>query len=137
MSRGLLNNNPGNLKVFKSHFFIGEKRQTTDPPFRQFYEIDFGYRAMFKQLEMYGECGINSIKTIITRWSGETKEIIEAYVNFICQKLDKQPNEILNMMDKNTLIQLVSAISQYYNVSEAIYEEVMAGYELFMTTKIK
>ena len=137
MSRGLDNNNPGNLKKVASHFFVGEKRKSTDDTFRQFYEMAFGYRAMLRQLQYYREYGWNTIRIIITHWSGETKEIVDPYVEFVSKAIGILADEPLTLKDKTQLMAIVDAISAYENGVPAVPDDVMDGYNLLYDTKMQ
>ena len=52
MSRGLRNNNPGNIRLDGVHW-KGEKEPSTDNEFKQFETKARGYRAMFQCLNTY------------------------------------------------------------------------------------
>ena len=52
MSRGLRNNNPGNIRRSKVRY-RGEVHPSQDPEFRQFSAPEWGYRAIFVLLDTY------------------------------------------------------------------------------------
>jgi hypothetical protein len=137
MSRGLDNNNPGNLVKSDSHYFVGEKFKSTDAKFRQFYEMAYGYRAMFRNLQFYRDYGWNTLRIIITHWDGETQEIVDNYVKAMLQYTGLPENEPLNMKDKATLIKLVAGISWFENGIDAVADDVEAGYNLLYDTKMQ
>ena len=52
MSRGLANNNPGNIRRSKVRY-KGEVQPSRDPSFKQFESPAWGYRAVFMLLHTY------------------------------------------------------------------------------------
>ena len=137
MSRGLNNLNPGNLKKVLSHYFVGEKRKSTDDTFRQFYEMSFGYRAMFRQLQLFKQYGWNTIRLIIVHWSGETAEIVDPYIAFVSQETGINPDEPLLLTNEIQLKDIVYAMSAYENGVPAVIDDVADGYNLLYDTKMQ
>lgn len=65
MSRGLRNNNPGNIRLSKIKY-LGEI-PSTDSAFKQFKTMAWGYRAMFVLLHTYQlKHGCNTLRDMIS-----------------------------------------------------------------------
>ena len=80
MSRGLRNNNPGNIRRGGGHF-KGERLPSLDPAFKQFETIEWGYRAMFVLLDNYRRRhGLQSIREMIRRWAPPVENDTERYI---------------------------------------------------------
>lgn len=66
MSRGLRNNNPGNIRLDGVHW-KGEKEPSADKEFKQFKTMAWGYRAMFQCLNTYyTKYGLDTIRKMIS-----------------------------------------------------------------------
>ena len=66
MSRGLRNNNPGNIEKNRDKF-QGEIIPSQDKRFKQFKSMAYGYRAMFVTQQTYlKEYKRDTVKKIIT-----------------------------------------------------------------------
>lgn len=71
MTRGLRNNNPGNIRKDGTHW-KGEVEPSRDAAFKQFESMAWGYRAMFKCLNTYSrKYGLDTIRKMISRWHPE------------------------------------------------------------------
>lgn len=69
MTRGLRNNNPGNIRKDGTHW-KGEVEPSRDAAFKQFESMAWGYRAMFKCLNTYSrKYGLDTIRKMISRWA--------------------------------------------------------------------
>ena len=69
MSRGLANNNPGNIRRSKVRY-KGEVQPSRDPSFKQFESLAWGYRAVFMLLHTYRvRHGLRTIREMISRWA--------------------------------------------------------------------
>ena len=70
MSRGLRNNNPGNIRLSATTLWQGEIRPSRDRSFCQFRTMAYGYRALIKLLQNYRRNnGCRTIADFINRWA--------------------------------------------------------------------
>lgn len=134
MARGLNNKNPGNLIAVKSHYFIGEVTVTKDPPYRQFYEIEFGYRSMFKEIKMIMLKLPHTVTSLISIWS-KTNTI--KYIEYVSKGLGVQPEQLINFNDEKILKETVYLISTFENGIPAVHSEIDKGYDLLTDTKMQ
>ena len=89
MSRGIRNNNPGNIRHGIDWDGL-DKDQSKDEEFSQFSTPEYGIRAMFKILKTYNDkYNLNTIEGIINRWAPPIENDTEAYINFVSSKVGK------------------------------------------------
>ena len=134
MSRGLKNNNPGNIRKTSGTPFLGEKQPSSDPAFKQFVSIDWGYRAMFKLLNNYISAGTDTIEEIINKYAPPVENNTNSYINTVVSRSGVSKNTKLYINDER-LIKIVSAMSFVENGIPAVMTDVLAGYKLIDVKK--
>jgi|TARA_R110000796_G_scaffold33509_2_gene86830 hypothetical protein len=83
MTRGLRNNNPGNIRKGIDWDGLSED-QDNDSSFAQFQTPEYGIRAMFKIMKTYRtKYDINTIEGIVTRWAPPLENDTEEYISFV------------------------------------------------------
>lgn len=132
-SRGIRNCNPGNIrKSGRPGLYRGEIEGATDPEFRQFAAMEWGYRALFTVLYTYEvRHGLRTPRQWISRWAPPSENHTEAYLRFVCERVGIAPDSRLSTLDRKIMIPFAAAMSEMENGVEAIEEEVVAGWELF------
>lgn len=132
MSRGLRNRNPGNIRRSGVRY-KGEVRPSTDPQFKQFGSMALGYRAIFVLLDTYRiRYGLDTVRTMISRWAPPSENDTAAYVDAVCRRTGLTPDRPIDTRDRATMVPLAAAISRVENGTDAVAEEVEAGWELFV-----
>lgn len=133
MSRGLRNNNPGNIRQ-NSDNFLGEIKPSTDPAFKQFESVEYGYRAIFVTLNTYQKkYGLSTIRAMISRWAPpKDNNDTEAYIRAVSSESGVPENSRITSTNKNVMIPIVAAMSRVENGVEANIIEVQRGWDLFM-----
>jgi len=107
MSRGIRNNNPGNIRHGIDWDGL-DKDQSKDEEFSQFSTPEYGIRAMFKILKTYNnKYNLNTIEGIINRWAPPIENDTEAYIDFVSSKVGKNSSEVLNEKDYISLVQAI------------------------------
>ena len=129
MTRGLRNNNPGNL-VTSDVIYDGEIRPSQDRVFRQFKTMAYGYRAMFMLMGNYLKREIDTIEKIITTYAPPHENPTEAYISQVSRATGIPRNRQLKSSDGADFIKIVSAISHVENGIRAVESDVMAGFNL-------
>lgn len=107
-SRGLKNNNPGNIK-------IGEKWEGivgNDGQFLVFKSMDYGLRAMSKLLLTYqNKYGLNTIDQIITKFAPKKdNNPTEKYIKDVCDYMKVTRNQKIDLTNDKTMLDLVNAM---------------------------
>ena len=96
MSRGLRNNNPGNIRLgaFK---YKGEKTKSSDSSFRQFESMEWGYRAMFVLLHTYAQrYRCRTLRDYISRYAPPSENNTEAYIRRVARATHLLDNDRLD-----------------------------------------
>jgi hypothetical protein len=133
MSRGLRNNNPGNIRQ-NSDNFLGEIKPSADPTFKQFESIEYGYRAIFVTLNTYQKkYGLSTIRAMISRWAPpKDNNDTEAYIRAVSSESGVPENSRITSTNKDVMVPIVAAMSRVENGVTANITEVQRGWDLFM-----
>lgn len=85
MTRGLRNNNPGNIREGQGDrtWWQGERPTDDDAAFEEFETPEYGIRAMAVILKNYLRQGRATIEQIISRWAPANENDTEAYINAV------------------------------------------------------
>ena len=131
MSRGLSNNNPGNIRRSRVRY-KGECATSTDPEFRQFESIEWGYRAIFMLLYTYHlRHGCRTLRQMIDRYAPPTENPTSNYLRFVSERSGVGPDYVIDVTSRALMVDIVCAISQFENGVPAKREDVLRGWELF------
>ena len=132
MSRGLRNNNPGNIRRSRVRY-KGEVRPSRDPDFKEFSTMAYGYRAVFVLLDTYrSRYGLNTIRQMLNRYAPPTENFTEGYVRFVADYSGVMPDEVIDTRSEKDMIPIVAAMSKIENGVAANIEDVERGWELFV-----
>lgn len=128
-SRGLRNNNPGNIRI-NSDRFVGEVRPGTDAAFKQFRTLAYGYRAMFVILLNYRKLyGLRTIRQMITRWAPPGENHTATYIDIVSALSGIDADEPIHIDNRQQMTAIVAAMSKVENGCPAILSEVEKGWE--------
>jgi hypothetical protein len=111
--RGLVNNNPGNIRPDKAYTWNGATGEAGG--FVQFGSPEAGIRALTLNLLSYDQQGINTVQGIINRWAPPSENKTGNYVNQVAKDLGVKPTDQLNVKDANVMRQLVDSIIKFEN----------------------
>ena len=132
MSRGLRNNNPGNIRRSRVRY-KGEVRPSRDPDFKEFSTMAYGYRAVFVLLDTYrSRYGLATIRQMLNRYAPPTENFTEGYVRFVADYSGVMPDEVVDTRSEKDMIPIVAAMSKIENGVAANIEDVERGWELFV-----
>lgn len=94
LSRGLRNNNPGNL-VISSNDWEGKipEAQNTDGTFEQFTTANYGIRAMAYDLMHDVNQNGYTLQQLITEYAPPSQNDTGAYINYVSSVTGLQPGE--------------------------------------------
>ena len=130
MSRGLSNNNPGNI-VLDGRQWLGEVLPSKDKRFKQFRSRAYGYRPIFVNLTNYIYNGYNTIEKIITRWAPAFENNTASYIAHVAAMAGIPKDRVISTSDHVALIEITKAISKIENGVPAIDVEVLDGFNLW------
>lgn len=130
MTRGLRNNNPGNLRISKDKW-QGLREVQEDKDFFQFKTIEHGYRALMRTLQNYRKLhNCITIGDFIKRWAPPIENNTNAYIIAVCKDLQVTREYVPDVMDKATLCAFAAAISRVENGVPANMEDIEKGWNL-------
>lgn len=110
-SRGLRNNNPGNL-ILTNIAWQGKipNKQNTDGKFEQFTSIEYGIRAMYKDLVNDINKGKNTVTKLISEYAPPSENNTKQYINDVCATLGVKANDVLKTINSDFLLKLGRSI---------------------------
>ena len=134
-TRGIRNNNPGNIRKSKDPWQGLAERQT-DAAFFVFKSPLYGIRALARLLITYQDKKkLRTIKDIIRRWAPQTENDTNAYIISVADSTGFTQDQLLDMHRFDHLKPLVEAIIQHengqqpYTDTEITKALVLAGVE--------
>ena len=112
MSRGLSNQNPGNIRQSAVRY-KGEVRPSRDPAFKQFESMPWGYRAIFVLLDTYRiRHGLDTIRGMISRWAPPSENRTEIYIRAVADAVGIADDRPVDTRDRTTMLRMAAAISR-------------------------
>ena len=132
MSRGLRNNNPGNIRLGTVRY-KGERAKSSDAAFRQFESMEWGYRAMFVLLHTYAlKHNCHTLRSMINRYAPPIENHTENYIRRVAYASHLSPDETISTTDRGVMTAVVAAMSEVENGVEADMATIWRGWELFI-----
>lgn len=129
-TRGERNNNPFNLK--KSEIkWQGKLESGTDPIFEQFVSPLMGLRAGFKNLLQQEREGNNTVYLIISKYAPPGENNTNQYIKSVCQHLNVNPDDKLDLDGYETLYSLGCAIILHEN-GRIIYQDIVINQAMLL-----
>lgn len=117
-TRGLRNNNPGNIKETGTTW-KGQVKPTTDPPFAQFETFVYGLRAMIVLVKRtYRNMGLNTIRGIVSRYAPPIENETQAYIASVSRRTGIDPDRILSTEDDYRKV--IKAMAFHENGKEVV-----------------
>lgn len=130
MSRGLRNNNPGNIR--RSRVSYEGEVPSSDVSFKAFESMAYGYRAIFVLLDSYRrKYGLCTIRQMLNRYAPPSENFTEGYVRYVVTQTGIAPDESLDTLSPHDMVPFVAAISKVENGVAARMADVWAGWGLF------
>jgi hypothetical protein len=131
LSRGLRNNNPGNIRL-SSTTYQGEVK-SEDTAFKAFKSMAYGYRAMFVLLYTYQKKHhLDTIADMIGRYAPATENHTTAYIKAVSEWSGVPSTCHITATNGDVMIPIVSAMSRVENGTEAVMGDVEKGWKLFI-----
>lgn len=124
MTRGLRNNNPGNLRK-SADAWQGLAPEQTDDSFFQFINPTYGIRALGKVLQTYmDKYGLHTVSGIITRWAPPSENDTDAYIRSVSNSMGVDPSDYI---DDGDLASLTKAIIKHENGINPYSDNIIDG----------
>ena len=129
-SRGLLNKNPGNIRLSKT-VWIGEVRPGRDKSFCEFETMAYGYRALLKLLQNYKiRYNCDTIHKMISRWAPPNENNTESYIGNVSRKVGLSADAVVDVTNKDVMLKIAAAISESENGVKAVMSDIETGWSL-------
>lgn len=96
-TRGVRNNNPGNIDRVKGTNWQGAAADQTDPRFVVFISAEMGVRALARTLMTYfKQHKLASVRGIINRWAPPRENNTAAYIDAVCRDVGRSLGRTIN-----------------------------------------
>ncbi|TDB42036.1 structural protein [Photorhabdus luminescens] len=119
MSRGIRNNNPGNIRWGDNWQGLVPGSQRTDQSFCQFVSPEYGIRAIVKVIRNYNrKYGINTVSGIISRWAPHNENNTDAYINHVCKDTEVTGDQVVDVFNKAFMTKLIKSVITMENGSQ-------------------
>lgn len=123
--RGIRNNNPGNLQ------FAGQAGATLESHpqarFARFRTPEEGLAALSRQLQLYGQRGINTTRAIIEKYAPPKENNTASYIRSVSGALGVGAGDVLDTSDPRVLQNLMGAIIRIENGRNPYSSEQIAA----------
>lgn len=111
MTRGMRNNNPLNIRFSPKNHWFG--LTGSDGAFCRFDTVENGFRAAFLVIHRYMAVhGLKTVKEIVSRWAPEIDNDTEAYIYFVCKRMNCSMDKVLDFHSGDDMCALVGAMAQ-------------------------
>ncbi|EHN1695346.1 hypothetical protein KG383_002696 [Salmonella enterica subsp. enterica serovar Newport] len=107
-TRGMRNNNPGNLTA-------APNSPGKDGKFNIFYSQRDGIAAFFRQMMLDGDRGSPTLRDEIKKYAPKHENPTEAYIQDVARRTGIDPNKPLNLHDRETLLRVAPAVFRFEN----------------------
>lgn len=118
-TRGVRNNNPGNIDYNKTNAWQGQMGIETgvpSPRFARFDSPENGIRALGKLLQTYqNKYGLNTVEAIIGRWAPSNENDTSSYVSAVEQDTGTAPGATVSLREPSVLFGFAKAIIHHEN----------------------
>lgn len=119
VSRGIRNNNPGNIRK-STEKWQGLSKTQTDESFFQFESMEYGIRAIASILKTYyKKYGLDTVRSIINRWAPPNENATDNYIAAVCKAVGVGDNDKLRVSDPYVLFLLIKGIVKQENGPDA------------------
>lgn len=114
MSRGLRNNNPGNIRPVS-------RNQANDGAFTVYRTPEEGWGALGKQLKAYANAGLDNVASIISKYAPSSENNTGAYIQSVTANMSKRLGSDvgaltrLDLSDPRVLKALMQSITEHEN----------------------
>jgi len=121
-TRGIRNNNPGNLRRLGNQLWSGEipYAESQDTAFSQFKEMKYGVRALQRQIVTNLRRGLNTPEKFINSYAPPHENNTLAYINSVAKALAIATTSIIEPSEE-TVIALAKIIVKVENGASSKY----------------
>lgn len=125
-TRAERNNNPGNLNYAGQTGAVLE--DGSKARFAKFGSTAEGVSALAKQLQRYGERGLDTVSKIINKYAPSNENNTQAYIDALSKRLGVTGDQKLDLNDSSTLTGLIKGIARHEAGSDYLSDsDLMTG----------
>lgn len=127
-TRGVRNNNPGNIDYVKANKWRGQlpPNPVLEKRFARFDTPENGIRALGKLLLTYQDKhGLKTVKAIISRWAPAVENDTNAYVRAVEVNTGTKPGADVDLRATAVMLGFVKAIIHHENAGYAYPDAVL------------
>lgn len=125
-TRAERNNNPGNLNYAGQTGAVLE--DGSNARFAKFGSTAEGVSALAKQLQRYGERGLDTVSKIINKYAPSSENNTQAYIDALSKRLGVSGDQKLDLNDSSTLTGLIKGIARHEAGSDYLSDsDLMTG----------
>lgn len=125
-TRAERNNNPGNLNYAGQTGAVLE--DGSNARFAKFGSTAEGVSALAKQLQRYGDRGLDTISKIINKYAPSSENNTQAYIEALSKRLGVSGDQKLDLNDSSTLTGLIKGIARHEAGSDYLSDsDLMTG----------
>lgn len=114
-TRGIRNNNPGNIEWGAPWKGLVAPENRTDKRFCQFVQPEWGIRAIAVILGNYAKRDVNTIREVVNTWAPAFENNVAAYVAHVCDVSGFGPDQVLDLHSHHDLEPVVRGIIEHEN----------------------
>ena len=110
---------------------MGEIRPSADKSFKQFENMAYGYRAMFRILGNYvRHYKLDTLEKMITRWAPPKENNTKNHINSVSEWSGVDKDSKVWIDNRQQMCAIVAAMSRMENGVKANMSEVEQGFDL-------
>jgi hypothetical protein len=128
ISRGIRNNNPGNIEHVEANQWLGLDTPPSDGRYCRFVSPQLAIRALVLLLLNYqSRHRLKTVTAIIERYAPrQDNNATQAYIRYVCEQLRVKPKEAISVRDFRTAQNLITAIIYFENGMQPYPDELIA-----------
>ena len=118
-TRGIINNNPGNIDRNNIKWQGMSPDQSGDSRFVVFTDPKWGIRAMARILQNYAKGDVDTVREIVSKWAPPNENDTQSYINAVDAMVEGDANTELDDKNKripnHIMIEFLAAIITHEN----------------------
>jgi len=122
-------NNPIGIKR-GGETFKGQRVPSSHNTYKQFLDVQSGYRAAFITIGKLIAAGCNTPGKIIEKLAPSHQGGTDKYIKFVCKSAKVSKTKQLSLNDGELIISMIAAMSEFENGTPAVVADVEAGFSI-------
>ena len=124
--RGIINNNPGNIRHGANWQGLNQNGRDIDSAFCVFESPVLGIRALAKVLINYKKIhGLNTVRQIVSRYAPPNENQTAAYIQSVAKQLEVYPDTKIDIEERGVLTVFIKAVIRIENGIQPYSDETI------------